>query len=640
MGRKGNKITIKKFFRLYVAIAVLLPLFLLGLISVVISSFILREEITKGEINQVKLISNSLQDYLNEPVDHTRLLVDILQENREEDSQFINRIIKKILTNHEYIYSVQIADINGEIIKTEPYNEEIIGTDISGHDYYKESVKTGDIFWSASYFSELYDKPVISVTIPYKNGLVTLFITLSDISNVIYPDDDIGRKRIVVVTDQKGVYIHHPDNEKVLLRENDILFLENKERWNNNENDFETVYQGEKVHSYISFIPEINWMIGLYNPISTLYRPIKDMGYILICLTVLFTLLTLFFGNNYLVKVSSAIQVLLKSTKDVASGNYELFIPDVIYEDLSELSMAIEHMATDIRSREGVLRQAKKELAKNKEILEVEVDNRTKELKESITNLKLAQHKLVESEKMASLGGLVAGVAHEINTPIGIIVSAASYLEEQTKNFVRDYENNNISHKVFKKYCDEALKSTKLLLSSSYRASDLIKSFKQVAVDQTSEQRRKFELKEYVDEIVASNVSLFKGKKIGVNVLFDNEIVVNSIPGALAQVLTNLLNNSAHHGFEDRESGKITIELSQSDDNATIVYKDNGAGMSSDIRQKIFEPFFTTKRSLGGSGLGMHIVYNLVTQTLNGIISCSSEYTEGVQFVIEFPINL
>lgn len=625
---------------MYTALAVLLPLFLFGLISLTISSIILRREITKGEISQVKLISHSLEDYLKEPLHETALLIGALRNYTEEDSKIVQRIIDNILGSHDYIFSVQISDSSGKVHRIAPFNQEILGTDISGHDYYKESRKTGDIYWSSSFFSEQYDKPVTSVTIPYENGLVTLFITLSNISRIIYPDNHIDKERIVVVTDQNGVYIYHPDKNKVLSRENDIHFLDNKKRWQNSENNFETEYLGEKVYSYIAFIPDINWMIGLYKPIKSLYKPIKDMGLILVGLTFFFTLITVLFGNNYLVKVSAAIQTLLKSTKDVADGNYELFIPDVMYKDLSELSTAIEQMATDIRSREGVLKQAKNELAKNKEILEIEVDNRTRELKESITNLKLAQNKLVESEKMASLGGLVAGVAHEINTPIGVIVSAASYLEEQTRNFVKDYENNNISHKVFKKFCEEALKSTKLLLSSSYRASDLIKSFKQVAVDQTSEQRRKFELKEYVDEIVASNISLFKGKKIKVKVEFSNEIVVNSIPGALAQVLTNLLNNSAHHGFENRDNGLITIELSQKNGNALIVYRDNGVGMSSDIRKKIFEPFFTTKRSLGGSGLGMHIVYNLVTQTLNGNINCSENNKEGVQFIIEFPINL
>lgn len=254
--------------------------------------------------------------------------------------------------------------------------------------------------------------------------------------------------------------------------------------------------------------------------------------------------------------------------------------------------------------------------------------------------LKKQQKQLVESEKMSSLGGLVAGVAHEINTPVGIGVTTASSMESKAKKFSELYKTGKVSRADFEKFIENMVSSSSLLLSNLHRAAELIQSFKQVAVDQSSEQPRQFSLKEYIDEVLASLAPKIKKTQHQVNVTCQQDFTINSIPGALSQITTNLIMNSLQHGFENIEKGLITIDIKKEKSNAHLIYQDNGCGMSEENLKKIFEPFFTTKRGQGGSGLGMHIVYNLASQTLNGSINCTSTMDKGTTFDLIFPCNL
>ncbi|MGL1891459.1 MAG: HAMP domain-containing histidine kinase [Spirochaetaceae bacterium] len=279
------------------------------------------------------------------------------------------------------------------------------------------------------------------------------------------------------------------------------------------------------------------------------------------------------------------------------------------------------------------------ELINHKKNLETLVTQRTDKLQNSLDQLKDTQKQLVESEKMSSLGSLVAGVSHEINTPVGIAVTAASYLEDKTHDFDSLLESDKISRKSIIDFMKVAKETTKMISSNLQRAASLINSFKQVAVDQSSEEIRKFNIHAYIKEILISTNSKFKHTSHSVSVKQSEEFSVKTYPGALAQILTNLLINSLVHGFEEIENGKIIIEIEKLDESAVIHYKDSGKGISHENITKIFDPFFTTKRGMGGSGLGMNIAYNLVTQTLNGSINCTSKLGEGTKFTIKFPHN-
>ncbi|MBC8425344.1 PAS domain S-box protein [bacterium] len=249
------------------------------------------------------------------------------------------------------------------------------------------------------------------------------------------------------------------------------------------------------------------------------------------------------------------------------------------------------------------------------------------------------QDQLLESEKMAALGSLVAGVAHEINTPVGIGVTAASHLQERVVHFRGLYESGKLRRSEFETFLQEAGDSTRMIMSNLDKAAQLIQGFKGVAVDQTGEGRRSFDLKQYLNEILLSLRPEFKRTGHKVTLACDEGVLVDSYPGAVSHMITNLVMNSLIHGFDGVEEGEITIEATSDGENATIVYADNGVGMSKEIRRQIYDPFFTTRRGQGGSGLGMHVVYNSVTNSLGGSISCASSPGEGATFTIEFPLR-
>ena len=267
----------------------------------------------------------------------------------------------------------------------------------------------------------------------------------------------------------------------------------------------------------------------------------------------------------------------------------------------------------------------------------LELEEKNKQL--STINLELTetQGQLVEAEKMAALGGLVAGVAHEINTPIGVGVTSATHLLDSVGAFKSQYESGELKRSQLENLLEDLLESGEILNRNLLRASELIRSFKQVSTDQTIEEKREFNLAEYIGEICQNLHHKLKQKHHTVEVNIEETIMLNSYPGALAQVFTNLIVNSIIHGFGEHENGLITIHSEKTEDGGLkVTYRDFGKGIPKQEREKIFDPFFTTNRAQGGTGLGLHICYNLVTQKLGGKIRCLDS-EDGASFEINLP---
>lgn len=261
------------------------------------------------------------------------------------------------------------------------------------------------------------------------------------------------------------------------------------------------------------------------------------------------------------------------------------------------------------------------------------------ELKETVEQLSRTHKQLVESEKMASLGGLVAGVAHEINTPVGIGVTAASHLEAKTKAMLEGYRAGGLKRSSLEEFlgmCDE---STRMILVNLRRASDLIRSFKQVAVDRSTEERRRFALRDYLEEVLLSLKPQLKKTAITVDLDCDPKLTIDSYPGAYSQILTNLVTNALAHAYDEGQAGRISINISQGEGRLHLVFSDDGKGIAPEHLDKIFEPFYTTKRGRGGTGLGLHILYNIVTQRLAGTVRCESLPGQGTTFTLDVPLE-
>ncbi len=263
------------------------------------------------------------------------------------------------------------------------------------------------------------------------------------------------------------------------------------------------------------------------------------------------------------------------------------------------------------------------------------------ELASTLDKLKTTQKQLLESEKYAALGSMVAGIAHEVNTPVGNSLMAASILDNATNRFKESFEIGELKKSSLQAYLEKTKSSSEILLTNLQRAAELIQNFKQVAVDQTSLEQRSFQVKDYIEKILISLAPQIQNTPHQIKVLGDNAITIRSYPGALSQIITNLVMNSLTHAYQDSDkSGQLQVEISQQDDKVLITYSDDGNGIPSESLDKIFEPFFTTARDRGGSGLGLHIIYNLVTQTLKGTIHCESTVGVGTKFAIALPLNL
>ncbi len=267
---------------------------------------------------------------------------------------------------------------------------------------------------------------------------------------------------------------------------------------------------------------------------------------------------------------------------------------------------------------------------------ELEVKNQA--LNRMLEDLRDTQEQLVEAEKMASLGGLVAGVAHEINTPLGISVTSASTMKRELKELENGFKDGKLKKSELEFFFEQANEACNILNTNLYRASELVRSFKQVAVDQTHDELRKINLREYLNEVLVSIGPSYKRTPISLDTDCDANIHLTTYPGAISQIVSNLLINSVAHAFEKGEKGRITLKFSIVGSQLLFEFEDDGKGIDADNLKKIFTPFFTTRRGAGGTGLGLSIVYNLVTSTLKGKIEVDSFPDKGTKFRITFPM--
>jgi len=263
----------------------------------------------------------------------------------------------------------------------------------------------------------------------------------------------------------------------------------------------------------------------------------------------------------------------------------------------------------------------------------------SKEKAESaLLELNAAQQNLIDAERLAALGGLVAGVAHEVNNPIGISLTVASSFARRAEMFESDLKTEPLRRSRLDEFVRTSRDAAQQLVANLQRAGELIQSFKQVAVDRSHAERRQFNLCESTDQIVASLRPVLKRAAITLSVDVPEGLLIDGYPGAYGQILTNLFLNAVNHAFADGRSGTITISArARGADDVEIIFADDGAGMTPDVQRQAFDPFFTTRRNEGGTGLGLHIVYNLVTQQLGGRMMLESRVGQGTTFRITMP---
>ncbi len=261
------------------------------------------------------------------------------------------------------------------------------------------------------------------------------------------------------------------------------------------------------------------------------------------------------------------------------------------------------------------------------------------ELSKTITELRILQNQMIQQEKMAALGGMVAGISHEINTPIGNCITAASFLEDSVKDLEIKFNDRTLDTESMGNFIAQCKEVAQITLLSLRHASELVSSFKKVAVDQELDDMSLFDIGEYIANILVSLRPSFKKTKIAITTDLPENLVIESYPSAFIQIISNLVMNSLIHAYTPTSAGMIAIKVLKEDSFLTLDYSDDGLGMDTETARRIFDPFFTTTRGRGGVGLGMHIVYNIVTLKLNGKIFVKSEPGKGMNCIIRIPLK-
>lgn len=307
----------------------------------------------------------------------------------------------------------------------------------------------------------------------------------------------------------------------------------------------------------------------------------------------------------------------------------------------TDLELKVARRTEQLQTANAALDKEKKDL--NTEVSlrkerEHELEKVNGELAQSLTELHHAQATLVESAKMAALGELVAGVAHEINTPVGLGLTGASHFQYLLQNLDQKYRAGELDEADFEKFMNDAKELARSVQISLEKAAALVRSFKLVAVDQGNDEKRQFNVAAYLNDIVLTHRPALKKRRVELRLTCDEHLMLTSYPGAWSQLISNLISNSLIHGFtSDIAEPRIEISVSDLGEGIDLIYQDNGIGMSEEVARRVFDPFFTTNREGGGSGLGMHIAYNLVVQRLMGTISVETSSGHGVRFSVHIP---
>lgn len=514
--------------------------------------------------------------------------------------------------------------------------------------WYQQAAEKVSLQLTAPYIDALSQRDMVSLVLPLHTssgtlrGVIAAEVQLSVLTDFMR-QTTLNNMGYSFILDKDGICIAHPDPH---LRNTPLqnqpgfaaitpALLENQAGSTSlviGDTPFLLAYQK---------MAATGWTIVLAVPEAAFYQELADMKWHFTLLTAvviaLVIVLTLLLSRRYIVP----LVVLARQALQIARGNLTVDIgdtPAARNDEFGHFIASFKEMLHHVRNREQHRIQQLESSAAELVAANQQLSAANAELNQAMDTLQKTQHHLIQSEKMAALGSLVAGVAHEINTPVGVGVTAASHLQQLTDEFQRRYQTTPLTKRSLEDFLENTHEAAAIILTNLERASHLTRNLKQVSVDQSSEARRSFAVKEYIDKVLLSLHPQLKTSKHIVTVDCPEDLIMDAYPGAFGQILTNLIMNSLLHAYEPDESGHMHIFVSRGQDTLTLQYRDDGKGMEPQTAARIYEPFFTTKRNAGGTGLGLYILYNMIQQQFAGTISCESEIGVGTKFIITLPL--
>ncbi len=616
---------------------------------------------TAAILNMVRNTADvAIRNYLRAVAEKSRQVVEgffgqyrrgaISQSEAKERSRIA--LVSQTIGSTGFIY---IIDSRG-IIRVHP-DEELVGQDMSRYRFIQDQKerKTGYMEYNWRNPGEEASRPralymsyfapwdwIISVS-SYREEFRQL-VNVPDLREHI-ADLHLGQRGYSFILSGGGDWVVRPiasTGREVSLEFSEPEIIQQIARQKNGEISLRRSWPGGRLYGerrvFFNYLPEFDWVVVSLVYSDEFFKPLDQVRSIIVA-TVGISLVLVFPVSLLLSRlITRPVRRLKKSFALGATGDLSVRMEDEGRDEIGDLARYFNSFMSRLQEEIEEHRKAEEETKRLNEELEERVAQRTAELQETLEMVRRTQSQLIQAEKMAALGSMVSWVAHEINTPIGIGVTAASHLEEKTRRMEQLYRQERIRRSDMESYMRSALESAGILLANLRRAAELIRSFKQMAVDQASGERRPFNLRGYIEEILTSLQPRLRQTSHRFRLQCPPDLELDSYPGAFSQILTNLIMNSLIHAFPEPSGGEMRIDVRREDDSLRIEYSDNGRGIEPEVLPRIFEPFFTTRRGQGGSGMGLHIVYTLVTLTLGGTIFASSQPGEGTTFVMRIPL--
>ena len=591
-------------------------------------------------------------------VENARLLLATLAKAREMqilDPLGSQLLLEEMLAHNEAYAALALADPGGRIVAVSPVDS---FSSIAGEAYFQEARQSGHFVMGKYHLRQGTRSVVMEFAQPVmdREGVLRGVLVASFDLNYfgrIFAAAHLPDRSVFTLTDAEGIRLtRFPETEKYTWVP-DLPYMIQKMSAEAEEGTFldKGVDGVRRLYSFkrlrLEDAPSQRLMIRLGQPedlaLAEARRALVRNMILLILAAALAVAVARFVGE---LTIMRRLRLLMSAADRLGTGDLSTRTRlDYDQGELGVLAAAFDRMAESLQIQDFDRRRAEHECCMLNSELEERVTTRTselgkanKELQTALENLRQAQGQLVMSEKLAALGGLVAGVAHEINTPVGVALSATSTMAEKNRILSDLFTKGEMKRSDLTEYLESTREGVEMSLLNLNRASDLIRSFKMVAADQVSESRRSFNVRDYVGQVLLSLRPKLKKTPHRVEVACDEDVVIESYPGAFSQILTNFIVNSLTHAYTEGQAGLIRIEIEKHDRMLTLTYSDDGCGIAPEAQDRIFEPFYTTARAKGSTGLGLHIVFNIVTVTLGGTVTCCSALGHGTTFQVRMPL--
>lgn len=644
----GRKRSLRAALALRFAKVCLIPLLLLAAMIWLLLLPQLETRALEGHRLLAATLALEAERYLAQPVRSLRGAAEAIDSALpRKDSgapSATGRVLQSLVQGSDVIAGAYVIDAHGRVANIAlspdapkpPAN--FLGIDLSGNPVSGEAHRKGERTWSAAYLSGVTERITVAATVPFGGGLLVGEIGLERLSEFVRQIATSSTMRLMIV-DGRGQIVAHPDPGIARQQLNLGLLPILRAAADNPDESVNAVFEldGVELLGTAHRLASTEWTVLVTEPLQVVRRPVREILAALLFAAIVSTMVAIAIGFVIADGFSRRFARLAELASELADGRQPQAWPESDIREAADLIGSVRSMANAVRQREEDLCELNAELEQRVHNRTEELERSNAELSSAMQTLGMTQKELLRSEKLAALGGLVAGVAHELNTPIGNSLMIASTLDEHAEEFERQTAAG-LTRSALNRHLAIGREAARSLVRNLQRAGELISSFKQVAVDQTTSQRRRFVLDEIVEEIVLTLKPAMRSAPWSITTCIPAGIAMDSYPGPLGQVLANLVANAVTHAFEGRTHGVIEIRAEiVGAESVRLDVRDDGAGILPEHLGRIFDPFFTTRMGRGGTGLGLSICHGIVENVLGGRIDVSSEPGRGSCFSITMP---